>query len=231
MCAFSHNFFYSERNSEDCGSSLNLIDGQLVDLEDDILSSNCYPGKHDFFKYHSFVNGSCLHVAMSRNKSICDVKTGFNLFKSKKECERICISSVMNYQKVAAPLGARLMMSGLVLSIFLVFTFLCLPFDSDKVRLKRRLKKWLFADMLLIMVVAIITVTGSILVVKHDGSNDDIMRTESFTVYKIYWDMALLLSPIVVLAFHVNFWRRVYSIFDAIDTSKPVISGVWSTVI
>ena len=46
---------------------------------------------------------------------------------------------------------------------------------------------------------------------------------------KNVWDVALILTPFVVLAFHVYFWRRVCLIYDSIDISKVIIrADVWS---
>jgi hypothetical protein len=45
----------------------------------------------------------------------------------------LCFSSPINNQRYMAPLGAYLMLSGFILAIVLVFSFVFLPLGSDKV--------------------------------------------------------------------------------------------------
>ena len=53
----------------------------------------------------------------------------------------------MNNQRYMAPLGAYLMLSSFILAITLVFSFVCLPMGSDKVKLRRSLFCWLAVDL------------------------------------------------------------------------------------
>jgi hypothetical protein len=46
-----------------------------------------------------------------------------------------------------APLGAYLMLSSFILAITLVFSFVCLPMGSDKVKLRKSLFCWLAVDL------------------------------------------------------------------------------------
>ena len=55
--------------------------------------------------------------------------------------------SHMNNQRYMAPLGAYLMLSSFILAITLVFSFVCLPMGSDKVKLRKSLFCWLAVDL------------------------------------------------------------------------------------
>jgi len=174
----------------------------------------------------------------------CVNDDGLNLFESKDECYYVCQPNSY-YTYYAAPVGAYLMIAGLLLSFPALFAFICLPFDSNKARLRTRLHRWLCMDFLVILTVAAMMFGGAILMISHEllsstsdvgdvtGSNNDVTMTMTSLnkEYKFLWGLCLLLSPCVVLAFHLYFWRRVYRIQQSIDLSKSAISGVWSTKI
>ena len=122
------------------------------------------------------------------------------------------------------------MMTSFILSIILVFSFVCLPFDTDKIRLRRKLKRWLCVYFIFIMFVAATSLGGAILVLLHDKETNMRPLCINKYCYQGVWDFALIITPFVVLAFHVYFWRRVYLLYDAIDTSKVIIrADVWSS--
>ena len=131
-------------------------------------------------------------------------------------------------------------MTSLILSIMLVFSFVCLPFDSDKVRLRYKLQKWLCIYFGFIMLVLLCSVTGVALVLIHDEEkNHQILCINEVPQYfqqscyfqnweRIIWSCTLIVTPFVVLAYHVYFWKSVCLIYDAIDLSKSIIkSDVW----
>ena len=137
-----------------------------------------------------------------------------------------------------ASIGAYLIMTSLLISIILVFSFICLPFDSDKMRLRLKLKKWLCVYFGFISLVAFFSLVGVTLVLIHDTEknqkivcvNDHAQYFKEFCYWEgVIWSCALIITPFVVLAYHVYFCRRVCLIYDAIDMSKTIIkSDVWS---
>ena len=140
-----------------------------------------------------------------------------------------------------AAIGAYLIMASLVLSIILVFSFICLPFDADKKRLRHKLKGWLCSYFCFIMLIAICSFIGVALVLLHDNeSNHKILCINGHSRYfdeacyfqnweQTIWSCALIITPFVVLAYHVYFWKKVCLIYSAIDLSKIIIkSDVWS---
>lgn len=140
-----------------------------------------------------------------------------------------------------ASIGAYLIMTSLVTSIILVFSFICLPFDSDKKRLRHKLKGWLCVYFGFIMLVAFCSIIGVALVLIHDKENNHkILCVNGHSRYfeescyfqnweRTIWSCALIITPFVVLAYHVYFWKNVCLIYDAIDLSKIIIkSDVWS---
>ena len=80
------------------------------------------------------------------------------------------------------------------------------------------------------MLVAFSSIGGAILVLLHDEKNPAKLGVNYLdNLDKNVWDVALILTPFVVLAFHVYFWRRVCLIYDSIDISKVIIrADVWS---
>ena len=119
----------------------------------------------------------------------------------------------------------------------LVFSFVCLPFDSDKVRLRYKLQKWLCIYFGFIMLVLLCSVTGVALVLIHDEEkNHQILCINEVPQYfqqscyfqnweRIIWSCTLIVTPFVVLAYHVYFWKSVCLIYDAIDLSKSIIKS------
>lgn len=139
-----------------------------------------------------------------------------------------------------ASIGAYLIMTSLILSILLIFSFVCLPFDSDKKRLRRKLKKWLCVYFGFILLVLMSSIIGVALVLIHDEEkNHQILCINQIPQYfeqscyfqnweRIIWSSTLIITPFVVLAYHVYFWKSVCLIYDAIDLSKSIIkSDVW----
>jgi hypothetical protein len=108
----------------------------------------------------------------------------------------------------------------------------------DKMRLRLRLKRWLCVYLGFIALVAFFSLMGVTLVLIHDAEkNQKILCVNSHSRYffescyweGIIWSCTLIITPFVVLAYHVYFWRSVYLIYDAIDMSKTIIKcDVWS---
>ena len=139
-----------------------------------------------------------------------------------------------------ASIGAYLIMSSLILSIMLVFSFVCLPFDSDKKRLRHKLKKWLCVYFGFILIVSLSSILGVALVLIHDeAKNHQILCINEIPQYfeqscyfqnyeRIIWSSTLVITPLVILAYHVYFWKNVFLIYNTIDLSKSIIkSDVW----
>ena len=122
-----------------------------------------------------------------------------------------------------APLGAYVMILGYLLSILLIFLFVCLPFDKDMVRLKRSLFRWLLVDFLLIFFVVIITFSGAFAVIVHDRAHHHVIQDYW---QRLFWNIALVMSPLLVLSFHAMFWNQAYIIYRSIDETKHLVFAI-----
>ena len=140
----------------------------------------------------------------------------------------------LSHSNNLASMGAYLIMTSLLISIVLVFSFICLPFDSDKMRLRLKLKRWLCVYFGFISLVAFCSFVGVTLVLIHDAEkNHKMLCVNSHARYLkdscywegIIWSCTLIITPFVVLAYHVYFWRSVCLIYDAIDSSKTIIKS------
>ena len=122
-----------------------------------------------------------------------------------------------------APLGASCMILGYLLSILIVFYFICLPFDRDMSRLKKSLFRWLVIDFCLIFLVVVITFSGAFAVIVHDRAHHHHTRERW---QRLCWNSALVMSPALVLSFHVMFWKQAYIIYRSIDETKHLVFAI-----
>lgn len=143
-------------------------------------------------------------------------------FSTLADCERTCVNVYM------APIGAYLMLASFVISLCLVFSFVCLPFDHDKPRLRNRLFVWLIVDLVAIAFVLVLGVTGAGFIIFHDKDSSIVWSDRWYE--RLFSDALLVGTPFLVLGFHVYFWRSVCRLFHTIDTCKHLIKSkdTWS---
>lgn len=122
-----------------------------------------------------------------------------------------------------APLGAYFMILGYGCSILIVFYFICLPFDRDMTRLKRSLFRWLLIDFFLIFSVAVMTFSGAFAVIVHDRAHHHVIQSYW---QRLFWNVALVMTPALVLSFHVTFWKQAYIIYRSIDVTKHLVFAI-----
>lgn len=173
--------------------------------------------KHQVF-VHDSPNQRCYPTDIS---APCEGLAESRFFGSPSECDEHCHWGM-------APVGAYLMIGAFVLALALIFSVFCIPLGRDKIMLKASLLQWLVVNFVCIAVVLAMSLVGAYLVIKHD---EDSFVIEMEWKEKLLLDLALVISPFLSLGYPIYFWRSVLSIYQGLDTSKHVLSGVWSTKI
>ena len=139
-----------------------------------------------------------------------------NLFRDREDCERHC-------RWGWGPEGFYLTLFAFLLSLALILSVLTLPLDRDKPRLRRALASWLRWTMAGIALSLSLSLTGAVLMIHAEISSE---WEEGSKL-----DLSLALAPLVSLCFPIYFWKSVYRLYDSLDVSKQVLSGVWSSKI